>query len=276
MSEESAEVRVDVPSSVDWRAIIAGAVIAVGISTTLIAFGSGIGLSTASAAPTWRDASPILWMVSGLYMMLVALCSFGCGGYVAGRIRASGDRQVDENAFRDGMHGILAWGAAVLAAAVLAFGSGAAAVNHMAAQSSSTSPIGERTIASELDELFRGVRLSADAAYTERRAEAARILLKSSSHDGVPDGDRSYLARAVGSEAGLSAADALARVNDVIGKSADALHRARQALVMQTFLIAAALVLGAAVAWFAATEGGTERRQGIVPRWSLPARAVRR
>ena len=68
---------------IDWRAIIAGAVVAAGISFTLIAFGSAIGLSVASTAPTWRDSSAWLWALSGLYMVFVALCSFGFGGYVA-------------------------------------------------------------------------------------------------------------------------------------------------------------------------------------------------
>lgn len=46
------------PPLVDWRAIVGGAVIAAGVSFTLLAFGSGIGLSFASAAPTWRESSP--------------------------------------------------------------------------------------------------------------------------------------------------------------------------------------------------------------------------
>src|SRR6201999_3632997 len=76
----------EVPS-VEWRAIFAGAVVAAGISATLLAFGTAIGLSLASAAPTWRDSSPWLSALSGIYLLFVALCSFGFGGYVAGRLR---------------------------------------------------------------------------------------------------------------------------------------------------------------------------------------------
>src|ERR1700759_3409980 len=75
--------------SVEWRTIIAGAVVAAGITFTLMAFGSAIGLSLMSTAPTWRDSSPWLWILSGIYLVFVALCSFGFGGYVAGRMRAT-------------------------------------------------------------------------------------------------------------------------------------------------------------------------------------------
>src|ERR1051326_224898 len=61
---------------VDWRAVLGGAAIAAGVSFTLIAFGSAIGLSVASTAPTWRDSSAWLWLLSGLFLIFVALCAF--------------------------------------------------------------------------------------------------------------------------------------------------------------------------------------------------------
>ena len=61
------------PSLVDWRAIFGGAMIAAGVSLTLFAFGSGVGLSVASTAPTWRDSSPWLWLLSGLFLIFVAV-----------------------------------------------------------------------------------------------------------------------------------------------------------------------------------------------------------
>src|ERR1043165_8614293 len=73
---------------VEWRAVFAGAVIAAGVSITLLAFGSAIGLSVSSTAPTWRDSTPWLWLLSGLFLLFVALCAFGFGGYAAGRMRA--------------------------------------------------------------------------------------------------------------------------------------------------------------------------------------------
>ncbi|MDB5359868.1 MAG: hypothetical protein JWO51_1165 [Rhodospirillales bacterium] len=259
---------VETRTSVDWRAVIAGAILAVGVSTTLLAFASGIGLSTASAAPTWRDSSPTLWIISGLYLVFTALCSFGCGGYVTGRLRVASDAASGpESSFRDGIHGILSWGLAVFLTAFLALG-GAAIVNRSSEKPASGSATAESVIASELDELFRGAK----SQTADRRSEVARVLLKSSSHNGVPDPDRTYLAGLISSETGLSVPNAANRVEDVIGKAAEALRHARQALVMQAFLLGAALILGAAVAWFAAVEGGEEREQGIVPRWGTSTR----
>ena len=42
-----------------------------------------------SAAPTWRDASAALAILSGLYLIIQAVVSFGVGGYIAGRTRTA-------------------------------------------------------------------------------------------------------------------------------------------------------------------------------------------
>src|SRR2546421_11117099 len=77
------------PQYLAWTPAVAGALIATAFSTILVAFGTAIGLGVASTAPTWRDASVALWLLSGIYLILVALISFGVGGYAAGRIRAN-------------------------------------------------------------------------------------------------------------------------------------------------------------------------------------------
>jgi hypothetical protein len=259
-------------STLDWRAIIGGAVIAAGISLTLLAFGSAIGLSVASTAPTWRDSSAWLWLVSGLFVLFAALCSFGFGGYAAGRMRALTGVQNADGEFRDGMHGLVTWGLAVLITALLAAG-GTWATSRLSTPSSggAASPIvsggGENILASELDELFRTDRNLADRDITYRRAEAARILLKSSGHGGVSNDERRYLATLTANETGLSTSDASARVDRIITASAEELHRARSAMVLQAFLIAAGLMVGAAVAWYAAVEGGRDRERSRIPVW---------
>jgi hypothetical protein len=278
VANEASMVIVDPSPRIEWPAIFAGSVVAAGISLTLLAFGSAIGLSVVSTAPTWRDSSPWLWLLSGIFLLFVALCGFGFGGYVAGRMRAPlTSRTTEEIEFGDGMHGILTWGLAILITAMLAVG-GASTLVPAAAPSGSrigpaTSVAAESIIASELDELFRSDRRALDAenlAY--RRSEAGRILLKSSSHLGVTGDDRDYLAAIAASQTGLTPADAVARADRAIAQSALEIRRARQAGVLQAFMIAAAMMVGAAVAWFAAREGGNEREHGWVPRWNWSPR----
>jgi hypothetical protein len=254
-------------SHVQWPAIFAGAVAAAGLSIALNAFAAGIGLSVVSTSPTWRDSSPWFSLVAGLYVLFVALMAFGLGGYVAGRMRAPLNVTTPEMEFRDGVHGLITWGLAVMFTAVFAFltASVAASAISPAPSAPSQSVVGESVIATELDELFRSDRTAPDLTY--RRAEAARILLKASGHSGVPDGDRAYLAVITANSAGISLDEARARVDREAAAAKDALHKARVAAVLQAFFIAVALFAGAAVAWFSACEGGRDRERGTYPVW---------
>lgn len=264
--------------TIDWAAIIGGAVIAAGVSFTLLAFGSAIGLSVVSTEPTWRDSSSLLWLISGLYLVFVALCSFGLGGYATGRMRAPTRIPPSiETEFRDGMHGLITWGLATLISAVIALGGAALASRALAPASGSAGPstsiAGESTLVDELDELFRSnraVTTNADIDYA--RAEAARMLLKSGSRGGVSAADRNNLAALVVTYTGLDLEAAGNRVTRVINDAAYALHRARVAAVIEAFMTAAALLLGAAIAWFAAAEGGKDRETGRFPGRSLARR----
>lgn len=260
-------------TDVHWSAVIAGAITAAALAFVLLAFGTGLGLAVSSVSPTWRDASFALWFLSGIYLIFVALLSFGLGGYVAGRMRSrlTSVAAADEASFRDGMHGLLAWALAIVIAAVLALGAvqaaAPAAVPGSGAAGPSTSVAGENTIAYELDQLFRSDRpLPADDV-SYARAEAARILLTSSSHSGVSQEDREYLTMLVSTRAHVSPEEADARVSKIIPRAHDALKRARSAGVMIAFLTAVALLLGAAVSWYAAEEGGRERELGASPSW---------
>jgi hypothetical protein len=100
-------------------------------------------------------------MLSGLFLLLAALVSFGVGGYVAGRLRErwvpSAHSHVVE--FRDGTHGIVAWALAVVITGVVAAVSVASLTSKTApAATSSATTAGEPLIAYELDRLFRGDR----------------------------------------------------------------------------------------------------------------------
>jgi hypothetical protein len=269
-------------ADVHWGAVIGGAIAAAALAFVLLTFGAGLGLAVSSSSPTWRDASFGLWLLSGIYLVLVAILSFGLGGYIAGRMRSrlTTVAAADETEFRDGMHGILAWGLAIVLGAVLAIGAAhvaaPAAVPGSGAAGPATSVAGEDSIAYELDQLFRSERpLPADDV-TYARAEAARILLTSSGHSGVSQDDRDYLTMLVSTRAHVSAEEADTRVSKVITRAHDALKRARQAGVMLAFLTAVGLLLGAAVSWYAAQEGGREREVGGAPTWrSWSSRPIR-
>ena len=252
-----------------WRAILAGAVVASGVSFTLHAFAAGIGLSVMSSAPTWRDSTPLLWVISGIYLLFAALCAFGVGGYIAGRLGARIGADTVETEALDGMQGLAVWGLAILIAAVLALGvalAAAPAVSPSGGTGATQSVAGENIIASELDELFRSPRAIPDLTY--RRAEAARILLKASSHGGVGSEDRDYLATVIANVTGLDRAGAQDRVERMIAASRVELHKARMAALLQAFSIAAALLVGAAVAWLSAVHGGRDREALLLPIWS--------
>jgi hypothetical protein len=268
---------------IEWPAIFAGAIGAAGISFALHAFAVGIGLAVASTAPTWRDSSTGLWFLSGLYLLFVALAAFGFGGYIVGRMRAPLSADGRDSEFSDGMHGLITWALAIVFTAILALGVAATGSRTLAPSGGNAgaaqSVAGENIIASELDELFWSDRPIPDLTY--RRAEAARILLKSSSHDGVPQRDREYLTTVVAAMTQTPPDAARERVDAQIAASARELHRARVAGVLQAFFVAAALFVGAAVAWFAACEGGREREANILPLWdwsfrrrTYPARDV--
>ena len=125
-----------------WTPIIVGALVATALSSILLAFGATIGLGVTSAAPTWRDASAALAILSGLYLIIQAVVSFGVGGYIAGRTRtASVASHVSEIEHRDGLHGLAAWAVAVVLGTLLAAFVGSAALTRSNASLPAAGPV---------------------------------------------------------------------------------------------------------------------------------------
>jgi hypothetical protein len=246
----------------EWGPIVAGGIAAAALALVLHAFALAIGLSVSSTAPTWRDASFALVLLSGLYLILAALASYGLGGYLAGLMRTQ-DR--DDSDLRDGLHGLLAWALATL--------------THLGAPSGdragpSTSG-GENLIAYDLDRLFRAERRpNADLDYP--RAEAARVLLTTASHRGMQSDDRAYLVRLTAVMTGLAPPDAERRVDEIAARAKENISRARRSAVVLAFMTGAAALLGAAASWFAACAGGRIRDGETPPHaildWGKPLR----
>ena len=279
MENVSPVVRSDIePRFVQWSPIVFGAFAATALSSVLLTFGATIGLGIASTAPTWRDASAALAILSGLFLIIQAVLSFGLGGYIAGHARTSiGAAAVEEVEHVDGAHGLGAWALAVVMGAILATLIGAATVNRTtsmrtAAQASAAEPL----LSYELDRLFRAGRRAPNVDLGAERAEAGRILLTASSHSGLSADDRTYLIQQVGAVTGLAAADAERRVDSVIAGAKTAIARSRHSSVILAFSVATALLMGAVTAWAAACAGGRHRDGAPLPEWMVRSNALHR
>lgn len=275
------EARVKGPQGVEandfqWTPVIAGALAATALSLILVTFAAAVGLGVSSTSPTWRDASAALWILSGVYLILQAIVSFGFGAYIAGRLRRSlvvGSAVEVEN--RDGLHGLAVWALAVVIGSTVAAFVGAATVNRTwpsTANASSAEPL----LSYELDRLFRAARRPSNVDLPADRAEAGRILLTSSGHDGVSPDDRTYLIQQVGSTTGLSATDAERRVDNGIANAKTALVRSRRSTIIFAFSLATALLLGAVASWAAACAGGRHRDGAPLPEWMLHSEKLAR
>jgi hypothetical protein len=255
-----------------WTAIIAGGLAAAAMSSIMISFAATVGLGVSSSSPTWRDTSVALWILSGIYLVLQAIVSFGFGGYIAGRARAPYAAASRANAIpadggdtRDGLHGLMAWSSAVVLGAVLLALTGAAATRSSTSATNATAE--PTTLSYEIDHLFRSARRPVNVDLTGERAEAGRILQTSSSHDGVSTDDRAYLIQQVGVTTGLAAPDAERRVDTAIADSKKAINRARSASIILAFSLATALLVGSVISWAAAVAGGRHRDGMPLPIW---------
>lgn len=124
----SAAVAAAAPArSVQWGAVILGALGASAIAMVLLTFGAGIGLSATSAHPYAGASAKAIAVISALYAAITMVASFAAGGYIAGRMRLPPTaEEISEADFRDGAHGFAVWALSlVIGGAVAASGIGA-------------------------------------------------------------------------------------------------------------------------------------------------------
>jgi hypothetical protein len=255
-------------SAVSWGAIAAGAVTSAALTLMLAALGAGLGLSAISpwadsgvSAATFRNGT-------GVYLVCVAVMASAVGGYLAARLRSKWiGAHTNEVFFRDTAHGLIAWAfATVLSATALAAatthivsGAAAGAGNAAGQAAQSINPAGIY-----VDKLFRTEAVAPAAAAANQagtpRAEVLRLWTASFRDGGDLSGaDRTYVARVVARQTGLSQADAERRVNDVIVEAKAAADRARKGAAKMAFWLTAAMLFGAFAASLAAVEGGMLR-----------------
>jgi hypothetical protein len=107
-------------SAVEWAAIVAGGVAALGITTILLTLGPGLGL-TAVSPWSFKNPTPAAFgTAAAIWLVVTQWLSAAFGGYLTGRLRKKwvGIR-TDEVLFRDTAHGFLAWALATLIMATL-------------------------------------------------------------------------------------------------------------------------------------------------------------
>jgi hypothetical protein len=252
---------------VDWGAILAGAVVAVGVFSLFAAFGSGIGLSLLS--PTEGNAMPALGLLiaAALWGLWIQLSSYMVGGYVAGRLRHRiGDAKQDEVEMRDGAHGLVTWAVGVLVsgliAAMLAAGAAGSAANTAAAALSGNGA----DMQYYADRLLRPAAAAQPAAPAltapdSGNAEILALLARAQSN--ANDEDRAYLASRISQRTGVSPEEANQRLDAATAEIAEAADQARIAGVLLAFFTAVTLLLSAVAAWWAAVKGGEHRDQGV-------------
>jgi hypothetical protein len=239
------------------------------VSSILITFGAAVGLGVSSASPTWRDASFALSLLSGIFLVLTALVSFASGGYLAGRTRSPyAPAAAEDVERRDGWHGIGSWALAIIIGVTIAALVGMAA-NRPTALTAPTATSEPSVLSYEIDHLLRAPRRLPTAEIAPIRAEAARILLTSSSHRGVTADDRGYLIQIVSATTGLTGADAERRVDNAISDSRRAIASARASTIILAFSLATSLLLGAVAAWAGAEAGGRHRDGMPLPAWMV-------
>jgi hypothetical protein len=247
--------------------VVVGAFCAAAFSLILTAFAVAVGLGVSSTSPTWRDTSVALVLLSGLYLILQSIISFGVGGYIAGRARGTVCLpRTEEVERRDGLHGLAAWALAVLLGAALAALVGALTANRPSAPTANATAA-EPLLSYELDRLFRAARRPQNVDLCSERAEAGRILLTSSSHNGVSGDDRTYLVQQVAAVTGVAQPDAERRVDSAIANAKTAIDRSRHSAIILAFSLATATLLGAVVAWASACAGGRHRDGQSLANW---------
>ena len=284
----------------EWGPVILGALGATAISVVLLTFGAALGLSVVSPYPYAGISAKGLAVLTGTYVALVTVASFGAGGYLAGRLRAPWPKATGpeeaESHFRDGSYGFGVWALGVLLGSALAV-SGVGGVLKAAVHSGATvAAAGTAGAASNpaagaalnrlsmeptdfaVDRVLApapGGAAPAGAAPAASRADLAapitRAFAANLDNPQLNAADRTYLVQLVTQQTGMSQADAEKRVDTAFSdlkaaeqKARDAAEHARKATLIAAFLAAATLAIGCAAACGAASLGGRHRDENTL------------
>ena len=108
-------------AAASWGAIIAGAVVAVGMSLILFALGTGLGFASLSPWEGHGVGAKGFTIAAVIWLIVMQWVSSLFGGYISGRLRTRWiGTHVHEIFFRDTAHGLVTWALASLIVAALA------------------------------------------------------------------------------------------------------------------------------------------------------------
>ena len=282
------------PHYLEWGPVILGALGATAISVVLLTFGAALGLSIVSPYPYAGISAKGLAVLTGTYVALVTVASFGAGGYLAGRLRSpwagAVGNEVTESHFRDGSYGFGVWALGVLLGSALAVSGVGGVLKAAVGSTTAVAAAGAAGAASNpaagaalnrlsmeptdfaVDRVLAPTPAPAGAAATapssraDLAAPVARVFAANLANPQLNAADRTYLVQLVMQQTGLPQADAEKRVDQAFTdlkaaeqKARDAAEQARKATLIAAFLAAATLAIGCAAACGAAGLGGRHR-----------------
>src|SRR5690606_10699579 len=181
----------------------------------------------------FRSSAAQLGVGAIVWMFVVQIIAYGVAGYVTGRLRPMwAPAYSDEVYFRDTAHGLAVWALSALVSLAV-FGSAMSAVVGTAARGGAVLAQGAVTATAAagldssgmpsadyfVDQLFRDGQPSPNTDPQAARAELARMITVGAARGEMAPEDRDYVARVVAAEAGVSEADARARVEEVLARA---------------------------------------------------------
>lgn len=258
-----------------WRAVFAGAVVAVSVIFFLLLLGSGLGLSLISVPEATTTTARNAVTLGAIYFFVAQAFGLAVGGYLAGRLMGPVLESEDEELFHSTTHGLVVWGVAVVATATMVTISGLVITNsavNAGALFGAANTQTERAAGGPegnnywVDMLFRTPAIaSAPAApammgLDTARAEAGRILTAGLANgERLNQEDHDQLVRLVSQSTGVTPTEAGPRVDTVLSRmrqqAVDAAEAARRAAKIVSLWLAASLIFGALVAAGAAVSG---------------------
>ena len=240
MTEATAPTGKTDRSYMDWAAILGGAAVATAVAVLFTAFGAALGLSAISAEPG-QGSFDFAVILSGIWLAITLVVSYGVGGYIAGRMRRRVDEaNADEVTARDGINGMAVWGVGIIVGVMVignavsntASAVGSAAQSTIEAAGAAAGGVAEGALAavgaampddgSDALSYVGNTLLRADTVDPETAtpetlaADTAAILANVLATGEISDAERAYLESAVAANTGLSGAVVTARVDSAI------------------------------------------------------------